>query len=68
MGNPFFLPLIPAQSNFGASPRYCGRIAPFLTLVIVGAWLALSIAAILLTLSDAMPARETRGAFIAELD
>lgn len=68
MGNPFFLPLIPAQSKFGASLRYRGRIAPFLTLVIVGAWLALSIAAILLTLSDAIPAREMRGAFIAELD
>jgi hypothetical protein len=37
-------------------------------LVIGGAWLALSIAAILLTLSDAMPAPETRGTFIAELE
>jgi hypothetical protein len=68
MGNPFFPPDIPAQSSFGAWQRHGGRFAPILMLVIGGAWLALSIAAILLTLSDAMPAHNTRGAFIAELE
>jgi hypothetical protein len=68
MGNPFFLPDIPAQSSVGAMKRHGGRFAPFLMLTIGGAWLSLSIAAILLTLSDALPAHETRGAFIAELE
>jgi hypothetical protein len=68
MGNPFFAPDIPVQSCFGAFKRHGGRFAPFLMLLIGGAWLALSIAAILLTLSDAMPAHDTRGNFIAELD
>ena len=68
MGNPFFLPDIPAQFSSGALKRHGGRFAPFLRLVIGGAWLALSIAAILLTLSDAMPAHETRGTVIAELE
>jgi hypothetical protein len=68
MGNPFFLPDIPAQSSLGALTRHGGRFATFLMLAIGGAWLALSIAAILLTLSDAMPAVETRGTFIAELE
>jgi hypothetical protein len=68
MGNPFFLPDIPVQSSFGAMKRHGGRFAPFLMLAVGGAWLALSIAAILLTLSDAMPAHEARGAFIAELE
>ena len=68
MGNPFFLPDVPAQSSLSALKRHGGRFAPFLMLVIGGAWLALSIAAILLTLSDAMPAHETRGTVIAELE
>jgi hypothetical protein len=68
MGNPFFLPDIPAQSSFGVLKRHGGRFAPFLMLVFGGAWLALSIAAIALTLSDAMPADEKRGIFIAELE
>ena len=68
MGNPFFLPDIPAQSSLSALKRHGGRSAPFLMLVIGGAWLALSVAAILLTLSDAMPAHKTRGTFIAELE
>ena len=68
MGNPFFLPDIPAQSSIGALKRHGGRFAPILMLVIGGAWLSLSIAAILLTLGDALPAHETRGAFIAELE
>jgi hypothetical protein len=68
MGNPFFLPGIPAQSSFGALKRHGGRFAPFFMLVIGGAWLALSIAAIVLTLSDALPADEMRGTVIAELE
>jgi hypothetical protein len=68
MGNPFFPPDIPAQSSFGAYKRHGGRFAPFLMLLIGGAWLALSAAAILLTLSDALPASEPHGAFIAELE
>jgi hypothetical protein len=68
MGNPFFPPDIPAQSFPGALKRHGGRFAPFLMLVIGGAWLSLSIAAILLTLSDALPANEARGTFIAELE
>ena len=68
MGNPFFLPDIPAQSSLGALKRHGGRFAPIFILVIGGAWLALSLAAILLTLSDAMPAHEKRGLFIAELE
>ena len=68
MGNPFFLPDIPAQSSIGALKRHGGRFAPFLMLVIGGAWLALSLAAILLTLSDALPAHEKRGLFIAEME
>ena len=68
MGNHFFLPDVPAQSFRGVLKRQDGRIAPFLMLVTGGAWLALSIAAIALTLSDALPADETRGTFIAELE
>jgi hypothetical protein len=68
MGNPFFLPDIPARSSFGAMKRHGGRFAPFLMLVIGGAWLALSIAAILLTLSDPLPAHESLRTFIAELE
>lgn len=66
MGNPFFLPDVPAQTTFGALKRQGGRFAPILMLVIGGAWLALSVAAILLTLSDVMPAAS--GAHIAELE
>ncbi len=68
MGNPFFLPEFPAQFSSGALKRHGGRFAPILMLVIGGAWLGLSIAAILLTLSDALPAHEKRGQFIAELE
>jgi hypothetical protein len=68
MGNPFFLPDIPVQSFPCVLKRKGGRFAPFLMLVIGGAWLSLSITAILLTLSDALPAHETRVAFIAELE
>ena len=67
MGNPLFLPEIPAQTTFGALKRQGGRLAPFLMLVTGGVWLALSVAAILLTLSDALPA-DTDGLFIAELE
>jgi hypothetical protein len=68
MGNPFFPPDIPAQPSNRALKRHGGRSAPFLMLVIGGAWLALSIAAIMLTLSDALPADEMRGTVIAELE
>jgi hypothetical protein len=68
MGNPFFPPDIPAQSSFGAVRRHGGRFAPFLMLLIGGAWLSLSIAAIVLTLNDALPADQKRGIFIAELE
>jgi hypothetical protein len=68
MGNPFFPPDIPAQSSFGVVRRHGGRFAPFLMLLIGGAWLSLSIAAIVLTLSDALPADQKRGIFIAELE
>ena len=67
MGNPFFPPDIPAQSSRSALKRHGGRFAPFLMLAIVGAWLALSVAAILLTLSDVLPA-DTGGLYIAELE
>jgi hypothetical protein len=68
MGNPFFPPEIPARSFPGALKRHGGRFAPFLMLLIGGAWLALSAAAILLTLSDALPAHDLRGTYIAELE
>jgi hypothetical protein len=68
MGNPFYVPDNPAKSSSGGSDRHSGRYAPVLMLLICGAWIVLSSAAILLTLSDAMPANDRSGAIIAELE
>ena len=67
MGNPFFLPDVPAQSSFGALKRQGGRIAPFLMLVIGGAWLALHLCVRALSLLFGICA-DTGGLYIAELE
>ena len=68
MGNPFFTPDTPVKSSSVGSDRLSGRYAPVLMLLICGTWIVLSTAAILLTLSDAMPADDRSGAIIAELE
>jgi hypothetical protein len=61
MSNPFFLPDIPEQSPSGA----VGRILVF---TLVGLWVALSVAALVLTLNDIASASRNSGAVIAEME
>jgi hypothetical protein len=61
MSNPFFLPDIPEQSPSGA----VGRILVFM---LVGLWVALSLAALVLTLNDFASASRNSGAVIAEME
>jgi hypothetical protein len=61
MGNPFFLPDVPEQSASGAVGRA-------LVLALAGLWLAFSLAALVLTLSDAVFVSRNSGAVIAEME
>ncbi len=61
MGNPFFLPDIPEQSATGAVGRA-------LALTLVGLWVALSVSALVLTLSDAVFFSRNSGALTAEME
>jgi hypothetical protein len=60
MGNPFFLPDVPERSSSGA----VGRV---LVLTLVGLWVALSVAALVLTLTDVFSASRNSGPNIAEM-
>jgi hypothetical protein len=61
MSNPFFLPDFPEQSASGA-------VGPALVFALVGLWLALPLAAFVLTLSDAVFVSRNSGAVIAEME
>ncbi len=68
MFSPTLRPDAPANPYSDATTRLTGRLVPALTLLIFSVWLTTSIAAILLTLSDALPAARFNGTIIAELD
>lgn len=65
---PIYRPDAPAKTSTDAVTRLSGRFVPALTLLIFSVWLSTSIAAILMTLSDALPAARFNGTIIAELD
>ena len=61
MGNPFFLPDIPERSASGA----VGRVLVF---TLVGLWVALSLAALVLTLTNIATSSRNSGAVAAEME
>jgi hypothetical protein len=61
MGNPFFLPDIPEQSQ----SRAVGRVLVF---TLVGLWVAMSVAALVLTLNDIGTGSRNSGAVISEME
>jgi hypothetical protein len=61
MGNPFFLPDIPEQSQSGA----VGRALVF---ALVGLWVTLSVTALVLTLDDFATGSRNSGAVVTEME
>ena len=68
MANPFFLPDPPDAFDSGSARRPSGKLAMAFVFASFGIWVCVSIAAILLTLSDALPRDRSHGIMIAELE
>lgn len=68
MANPFFLPDPPDTCESGTVRRLSSKLAMAFVFATCGIWVCVSIAAILLTLSDALPRDRSHGIMIAELE